>query len=180
MKTSYRYCSECKSLHDASAWPHQAEAAEPKYDPSANYDEYMQGPRSGTFLRCKACGDFHEVSNWPDNHMPEQFDLETELNVCRNFISDNLESIGGLNGIQSMADGKFYTSKAKLRADYRARGMIEMGNDKAKPISKPKPDRRKIKEAVQKAWNVVHNEGGTAANYRARNKAKTVFGTVAK
>lgn len=181
MKTTYRYCKECRCTHDAAAWPHQAEAAEPKYDPSAMYDEYLNGPKSGTFRKCQACGDFHEVSNWPANHLPEQYDLAHEYAGIAT-ISDSLEG-HGLIGIQNQADGRFYTSKAKLRADYRARGMIEVGNDaqRLKPFQRPKPDRKQIKEALHKAMHIVKNEGGTAANYRARNKGpKAAFGAVAK
>ena len=176
MKSTYKFCKDCNKLHDAAEWPHAPEAVEAKYDPAASYDEYLQGPRAGTFLRCKACGDLHEVSNWPDNHMPEQFDLAHEY-AGIGVISDNLESIGGLNGIQSMADGRFYTSKAKLRADYRARGMIEMGNDKAAPMKKPKPDRMKIKEAVHKAVNAVEN-GARVENYIKQRKVAPVGGRV--
>lgn len=39
-------------------------------------------------------------------------------------ISDSLG-----DGVQSMADGKVYTSKARLRAEYRAHGVEEVGND---------------------------------------------------
>lgn len=173
----YRHCQECNALHDADTWPHAIEA-EPKYDPSQNYDEYLSGPRAGTFRLCKICGDLHDVYDWPDNHRDEP-PPRSEL-AAPFLISDNLESLGGLNGVQNQADGKFYTSKAKLRSDYKARGMVEMGNDKPAPPSKPKPDRKKIKEAVAKAWNVVHNEGGSVANFRARSKVQTPFGVVAK
>lgn len=182
MKTSYRYCAECKRLHDVANWPHQAEA-EAKYDPSASYDDYMSGPRSGQFMSCRTCGGMHETSHWPHNCMPEQFDLETDLNVCRNFISDNLESVGGLNGIQCQASGLMFTSKKRLRDEYKARGVIEVGNDPArhKPFEKPKPDRKAIKESLHRAMHIVKNEGGTAANYRARSKGpKGAFGAVAK
>lgn len=181
MKTTYRFCAECNCLHEASAWPHQAEAAEPKYDPAAMYDDYMNGPRSGVFRRCQACGDLHEISHWPDNHMPEQFDLAHEYAGVAT-ISDSLEN-HGLIGVQNQADGRFYTSKAKLRADYRARNMIEVGNDaqRLKPFVKPRSDRKQIKEALHKAMYAVNNEGATSANFRARSKApKGAFGAVQK
>ena len=131
-------------------------------------------------MRCKICGDLHDVYNWPGNHMPEQYDLQSELGAPY-FISDNLEALGGLNGIQSMADGRFYTSKAKMRAEYRARGLTEMGNSKPAPFKKPKPDRKAIRDAVKRAaWQVEH-EGASAHNYRQRAKRPdTAFGPVAK
>lgn len=179
MKTTYRYCHEQKRLVDVSEV--QAAPAEPKYDPSALYDDYMNGPRSGQFMACRTCGGIHETSHWPHNCMPEQFDLAHEYAGIAT-ISDSLEGYG-LNGIQSQADGRWHTSKSRLRADYRALGMVEMGNDAArhKPFKRPKPDRKQIKEALHKAMHIVKNEGGTAAAYRARSKgAKAAFGPVAK
>jgi hypothetical protein len=97
------------------------------------------------------------------------------------FISDNLESVGGINGVQSMADGRWHTSKSRMRADYKALGLTEMGNDKAPERKKPKPDRKAIRDAVRRAtWQVEH-EGATATAYRKRAKrAPNAFGPVAK
>jgi hypothetical protein len=176
MKTVYKHCDQCNTLHDASAWPHEAQV-EAKYDPSANYDEYLNGPRAGRFLTCQVCGDLHNVYDWPDNHMPEQFDLAHEYAGIAT-ISDSLENYG-LIGVQNQADGRHYTSKAKLRADYRARGMIEMGNDKQAPFKRPKPDRKEIRDAIRKAANAVEY-GAKVENYRKQSKASTAFGRVAK
>lgn len=179
MKTTYKFCKERQRLVNVAKV--ETPAAGPKYDPAASYDEYLHGPKSGTFMKCQACGDFHEVSNWPANHMPEQFDLAHPYAGIAT-ISDSLEG-HGLNGIQSQADGRWHTSKSRLRADYRALGMIEVGNDaqRFKQFQKPKPDRKKIKETLHRAMHIVQNEGGTAANYRARSKGpKGAFGAVAK
>lgn len=179
MKTVYKHCDQCNTLHDASAWPHEAQI-EAKYDPSANYDEYLNGSRAGRFLTCKVCGDLHNVYDWPHNHMPEQYDLQHEY-AGIGIISDNLEGIGGLNGVQSMADGRHYTSKAKMRAEYRAMGLTEMGNDKPAPFKRPKPDRKAIRDAVRRAtWQVEH-EGASAHNFRQRAKREaSAFGPVNK
>ena len=178
MKTTYRYCKDTKRLVNVA----EVEAApvEPKYDPSAMYDEYLNGPKSGTFMKCKACGDFHEVSNWPANHLPEQYDLAHEYAGIAT-ISDSLEGYG-LNGIQSQADGRWHTSKSRLRADYRALGMVEVGNDAArhKPFKRPRSDRKQIKEALHKAMYAVKNEGARTENYRKQAKTKGAFGAVAK
>lgn len=50
-------------------------------------------------------------------------------------------------------DGQYYTSKSKFREVTKANGCIEVGNDPARlrPTPKPKPDRKAIKEAVQRA-----------------------------
>lgn len=54
---------------------------------------------------------------------------------------------------QSMLDGKYYTSKSALRQTYRQAGVEEVGNDPARfrKRSKPKVDRKAIKDTVQKA-----------------------------
>lgn len=66
---------------------------------------------------------------------------------CPHIASDGMEPT------QHMCDGKFYTSKAKFRAVTRAHGCVEVGNDPARlrPHKKPRPDRRAIKDAVEKA-----------------------------
>lgn len=183
MKTKYRHCKECNKLHNVAEWPHADEAATEgaAYIPGQNYDEYLMGPKSGTFRKCRACGDLHDICNWPDNHFEEP-PPRSEL-AAPAFISDNLESLGGLNGIQNQADGRFYTSKAKLRADYRARNMLEVGNDpqRHKAFQKPRPDRAKIKEAIHRATYAVMNEGARVENFVRQRKPSqnTAFGRVA-
>lgn len=44
--------------------------------------------------------------------------------ACPMYISDGCE-------FQSQADGKYYTSKSKYRADLRARGLVEVGDDRS-------------------------------------------------
>lgn len=69
-------------------------------------------------------------------------------------VSDELPE-----AVQSMADGRFYTSKAALRASYRASGnpqgieYTEVGNDPARlrPPPPPKPDTAGVTEAIRKA-----------------------------
>lgn len=58
-----------------------------------------------------------------------------------------------MDPVQSQLDGKFYTSKALLRATYRQAGCVEVGNDpqRFKPREKPKPDRKRIRATVDKA-----------------------------
>lgn len=62
---------------------------------------------------------------------------------------------------KNMVDGKYYTSKAAMRATYKPSGnaegqsFAEVGNDPAmlRPPSKPKPDRKAIKAAVGRAFS---------------------------
>lgn len=63
------------------------------------------------------------------------------------IISDTMEPV------QSMLDGKYYTSKSRLRATYKAAGCVEVGNDpqRFKTRQKQKPDAKAIKDTLDKA-----------------------------
>lgn len=69
----------------------------------------------------------------------------------------------------SMADGKTYTSKAKMRESYKASNnpqgvnFIEVGHEtRAKPQTKPKPDRAAIKDSVDRAYSEMRTRGEIA------------------
>jgi hypothetical protein len=64
------------------------------------------------------------------------------------YIPDELP-----HAVQSQASGKFYTSKAKLRQEYRELGYVEVGNDPArmKGYDRPRIDRQKVHETLQRA-----------------------------
>jgi hypothetical protein len=54
---------------------------------------------------------------------------------------------------QHPCTGEFFTSKSEFRKVTLAHGMVELGNDPARlrKASKAKPDRKRIKDAVEKA-----------------------------
>ena len=56
-------------------------------------------------------------------------------------------------GVESMVDGKIYTSKSALRRSYKAAGVVEVGNDPQRFAKKerPKINRKKVKESLEKA-----------------------------
>lgn len=71
----------------------------------------------------------------------------------RSHLSAPMINSDTMSEVQSMHDGKFYTSKSALRATYRAAGLEEVGNDPARlrPRKRPKIDRRAIRTTVEKA-----------------------------
>lgn len=101
---------------------------------------------------CPDCGEMHDVHDWPDNHRRPFEALAAPSVICDEMAPT-----------QNMVDGKYYTSKAKMRATYLPSGnekgtrYAELGNDpsilKPKPFKKPKPDRQKIKAAVHSAFS---------------------------
>lgn len=69
---------------------------------------------------------------------------------------------GGVRGLQSQVDGKFYDSKSNMRRHYKREGMVEVGNDNVttrfwhgdKPLKDPHAERKQM-DAIGKAFNRV-------------------------
>jgi len=83
-----------------------------------------------TFRTCKCCGELHELGAWP-------VECDAHFSTVRQgpqIISDTIEPF------QSMASGEVFSSKSRYRADLRARGMIEVGNERIsqKPATLPR------------------------------------------
>ncbi|MGO7535399.1 hypothetical protein [Rhizobium leguminosarum] len=95
---------------------------------------------------CRVCGGWHALDEWPHNCMPLKSQAQSDL-PAPHFVSDSID-------IQSMHDGRHYTSKAKLRSAYRRAGVVEIGNEKPQPIEKPKTDRNEIRKELRR----VHAE----------------------
>jgi len=62
-------------------------------------------------------------------------------------------------------DGRFYTSKSQFRAVGRSLGLIEIGNEKPKPLVRS-TDQRAVKEARRKALRTATEK--FKAGHRAR------------
>lgn len=88
---------------------------------------------------CKQCGKLHALSEWPVEC--EEFSASDAPYV----ISDNIE-------IQSMHDGKHYTSKSRLRSEYRAHGVEELGNDRPTP-TRPQSERGAIRDELRRVYS---------------------------
>lgn len=94
---------------------------------------------------CKVCRGWHETDQpLPDNCAPERIMTRSSL-PSPHYINDGIE-------IQSMHDGQMYTSKSKLRGEYRAHGIEEIGNEKQPPVVKPKADRAAIRNELRKTY----------------------------
>src|SRR3546814_14272367 len=80
---------------------------------------------------CRSCGDFHDIEqSWPDE-CASHFGAQTSASF--HIISDSMEPI------RSMADGRMYDSKRRYRSALRARGLIEVGNERVEQRPAPKP-----------------------------------------
>ncbi len=76
-------------------------------------------------------------------------DAPTRSNAGPAVISDNLDYM------VSHADGKRYTSKAKYRAELKARGYTEVGNERMPDIPRPEP--RGVEHDIKRAIHEVMN-----------------------
>jgi len=77
---------------------------------------------------------------------------------CPSVISDTMDPV-------EQVDGKFYTSKRQFRAVGRSLGLIEVGNEKPKPLVRS-TDQRAVKEARRKALRTAAEK--FKAGHRAR------------
>ncbi|PDT19505.1 hypothetical protein [Rhizobium hidalgonense] len=93
---------------------------------------------------CRVCGGWHQLDQWPQSCMQAQNAAQSDL-PAPHFVSDSID-------IRSMHDGRHYTSKAKLRSEYRAAGVEEIGNEKPRPIEKPKTDRNEIRKELRRVY----------------------------
>ncbi|MEO1189543.1 MAG: hypothetical protein AAFW60_10760 [Pseudomonadota bacterium] len=121
-----------------------------------------------TYRKCKVCGEFHDVDNWPDNHREGIPDNRNYDLAAPAVISDNLPDVQGQH------DGKRYSSKRALRQSYRDHGVTEVGNE-SPILTKPKVDTRaEAKAAVQKAASQVRlkTKTETAKQVRGRERAR--------
>jgi hypothetical protein len=98
---------------------------------------------------CKMCTGWHALSEpWPLACIKIEPDKSAPFRI--HVISDTMAPVQGQH------DGKMYESKAKLRASYRAHGLVEVGNDPAR-FRRPsaKIDRRQIRAALERAKSRV-------------------------
>lgn len=97
---------------------------------------------------CRVCDRWHDLDQpWPIKCYRQIESARSDLPFPQ-VMSDTMEPV------QSMLDGKMYTSKRALRATYRAAGVVEVGNDPArlKPRKKPKADEKAIRDTVDHAF----------------------------
>ena len=102
-----------------------------------------------TLRACRACGGWHRLEEeWPAecySHFGKLNDKRSDL-AAPNFIKDEMPAL------RSQVTGKVYDSKSGLRKEYKAHGVVEVGNDKqaATASKRPKISKHDIGEAIDK------------------------------
>lgn len=100
-------------------------------------------------------GDGRTVYRFPKDHEPPK-----RASLHAPYVNSD-----AMDPVQSMVDGKMYTSKSALRATYKPGGNAEgkeyqeLGNDPARLRLKPKtlPDRAAIRESIKRAADKVQS-----------------------
>lgn len=103
---------------------------------------------------CRQCSKWHDLAEpWPVKCYPVR-------DVARSDLPMPMIKLDTTEPLRSMADGNVYTSKAAMRASYKASGnpqgveYTEVGDDKSYVTPAPKmpkrADRRSVKEAVER------------------------------
>jgi hypothetical protein len=92
---------------------------------------------------CRICKEFHDLEEaWPEDCLGH-FGAPA-MGAAPYVQSDSMAPI------ISMADGKPYDSKSRYRADLKARGMIEVGNDRMERRPAPiTPVRETLRQTYQ-------------------------------
>ena len=100
---------------------------------------------------CRSCGGWHELDKWPHNCMTEARGAPSDDLPVPHFISDTIDTV------QSMADGRYYSSKAALKATYLPSGnpqgerFLEVGNEPIRAKPQPRQDTAGIRDAIKSA-----------------------------
>lgn len=90
---------------------------------------------------CRVCKDFHDLNEaWPQSCYAH-FGIKGD--DPRFYVQSD-----AIDAFQSMADGRMYDSKSQYRRDLRARGLVEIGNERIeqKPVPLP-PVRDTLRQA---------------------------------
>ena len=102
--------------------------------------------------------------DWPHNCIGH-----FQLNYKRSRLSAPMIIKDGIDAVQSQLTGKFYESKSSLRSEYKAHGVVELGNEAPKapaPVQSPKITKDEVGRAMQMVKEgykpSVHSEHTTA------------------
>lgn len=99
---------------------------------------------------CRVCDGWHDLNTaWPGECAAHFGTLSAgagERNI--HVISDSM------GAIQSMADGRMYDSKSRYRAELRARGCYEVGNDRIEQRAKPLPP---VREELRRTYHQLRS-----------------------
>lgn len=73
--------------------------------------------------------------------------------VARSHLAAPMVITDTMDPVQSQVTGRWHTSKSRIRAEYKAHGVVEVGNDPARlrKRGKQKVDRKAIHTTIQKA-----------------------------
>jgi hypothetical protein len=100
---------------------------------------------------CRICKDFHDLNEaWPERCAGHFAPQSAGAGEARFYVQSD-----SIAPFVSMADGKPYDSKSRYRADLRARGLTEVGNDSQSKAPQPRDmgaERAVRREAIRQTY----------------------------
>jgi len=100
---------------------------------------------------CEECGEWHPLDAWPEKCMKFEEDKSADFIQAPMLVRDEMDK-----PMQSMADGKYYTSKRAMRHSYvdnrQGKRFVEVGDDSS--ITNPKP-RKPVRDGKDKIMKSV-------------------------
>ena len=93
---------------------------------------------------CKVCKDWHKPEEWP----AECWRIAEK---ARSTLPGPMIQTDTMSPVKSMTNGQIYDSKSALRSEYKRAGVTEIGNEKLKPYTIPRPKKKDVQATVEKA-----------------------------
>lgn len=85
-----------------------------------------------TQRHCRACDGWHDLDKaWPRECVGH---FGGRVNMNRSSLPSPMIILDGIDPVQSMQTGLWYDSKSALRAEYKALGVVELGNERPAPV----------------------------------------------
>lgn len=100
---------------------------------------------------CKVCGGWHPLDQWSGNCLPP-------LNMNRSELASPQVVRDGMDDVLHPITQRPYDSKRALRADYRARGLEEVGNEEPKSPQVREPDDKDIVQDIKRAYEELTSD----------------------
>jgi hypothetical protein len=101
-----------------------------------------------TYRKCQACGDIHEVSEWPRKCL-EQF------RKARSHLPMPAIRADGMDPILNHANGMMYDSRSAYERGVKDAGCVIVGDDKLTPSPRPVLSDRELKQDIKTAIDQV-------------------------
>lgn len=102
-----------------------------------------------TIRLCRVCGGWHDPHEWPAEC------TQAQESKAAAFPTPMVSGDTLSKPLQSMATGKWHTSKSAMRSEYRERGFAEIGSERIRPAKQAEADNRPAIARVLKQHGII-------------------------